>query len=53
MTPHEIITRAVTAIPNIRLPLVRLTVDRIIRDLDDEGYKIKEKTLDDVILPNR
>lgn len=50
MTPHEIITRAITGIPNIRLPLVRLTVERIMRELDDEGYKIKEKTLDDINL---
>lgn len=50
MTPQEVITKAVTAIPNIRLPLVRLTVERIMRDLDDEGYKIKEKTLDDIEL---
>lgn len=47
MTPHEIITRAITAIPNIRLPLVRLTVEKIIKDIDENGYKIKEKTMED------
>ncbi len=47
LTPDEIITRAISTIPNIRLPLVRMTVELILNSLDDEGYKIKEKTLDD------
>lgn len=46
MTPHEIITRVITAIPNIRLPLVRMTVEKILKELDENGYKIKEKTME-------
>lgn len=48
-TPHEIITRAISSIPNIRLPLVRMIVERILRELDDNGYKIKEKGMSDAL----
>lgn len=43
MTPNEIITRAVQAIPGIRMPMAKLTVERILKDLADEGYEIKER----------
>lgn len=48
MTPEEIITMQIATIPNIRIPMVALTVRRIMRALDEAGYKIKDKTLDDV-----
>lgn len=42
MTPKDIVTRAVQAIEGIRFPLARATVDRIFRELEEEGYVIIE-----------
>ena len=42
MTPNEIITRAVQAIPNIRLPMAKITTERILRELEENGYHIAE-----------
>ena len=44
MTPSDIITRAIQDIPGIRLPRVRHTVERILLELEENGYKIGEKS---------
>ncbi len=43
MTPSEIITRAVQAIPGIRLPAVKLVVNRILKELEENGYEFADK----------
>ena len=43
MTANEIITRAVQAIPNIRLPMAKATVERIFRELSEAGYAVVER----------
>lgn len=43
MSPRDIVTRAVHAIPGIRLPLARITIERIFRELEENGYTVREK----------
>jgi hypothetical protein len=40
MTPRDIITKAIQNIPGMRFPLAKTTVDKIFRDLEEEGFEI-------------
>lgn len=42
MTPRDIITRAVQGIPGIRFPQAKATVDRIFKELEEEGFVIAD-----------
>lgn len=53
MTPHDIITREISKIPAIRMPMVRLIVQGIFAALDDEGYIVKDKGVPDALKGNR
>lgn len=43
MTPHEILTREIQKIPNIRLPVSQAVVERIFRELQENGYAVVER----------
>lgn len=40
MTPRDIITKAIQAIPGIRFPQAKATVDRIFKELEEEGFVV-------------
>lgn len=43
MTPRDIVTKAVQSIDGIRFPQAKAVIDRIFRELAEEGYVIVEE----------
>lgn len=44
MTPNEIVTRVIQSIGGLRSHVARSLIDRIFRELADEGYVIIEES---------